>query len=127
MDNNGNTGNEGYFTAATHYHLEESHSTSKEEYIEGGCEHVIATKTAYTLSEGNITTGSVGCFPDSNTQFHDEACQWSSHTGFANVKHSIDILQVHYGLHANKNQRGEEHQVLLNLKETYCSKQRIHR
>ncbi len=73
MNNNGNIGNGGCFTTATHYHLEESHSTSQEGNIEGGCEHIIAKKTAYILSEMNLTTRDVGCFPDSNTQVHNEA------------------------------------------------------
>ena len=79
------TWNGGCFTTATHYHLEESHSTSQERNIEGGCEHVIVKKTAYILSEANITTGNVGSPPNSNTQVHDEACQQSSCTGFANA------------------------------------------
>ena len=103
-----------------------SHNTSQEGNIKEGCEYIIAKKTAYILSEGNITTGSVGCPPNSNTLIHDEAHQWSSHCGFANAKCSIHILQIHYWLPANKNQRCDEHQVHW-TEELCCSEQRIYR
>ncbi len=86
MNDNRNIKNGGCFTTATHYHLEESHSTSQErKNIEGGCEHIIVKKAACILSEANITTGDIGCFPNSNTQINDEAHQQSPHTGFANA------------------------------------------